>query len=276
MRHQILRSSLTAIACLIPTITFAQIPQAQIDPTMFMVEKDLVKEETKRKLQASEDYQDLLQNSIEFVDINNDNYVSDREFSNFINGFDISSQLPQTAQQERRQKLEALFNAADTRGEKKLSAAEFQTIWPEIENLIIDEVFSETDRNQNNYLDYADFPTPKESQEQTQKQMRKLQEQLEKIGSDEWLDNFIKQNRKQRAEEDYYQMDKDQNNCVDKEEYAAYQMELDNTLPPEERINFTLEDYRDIYDTIQRANPACVTQEEYLQDIAESANIGIE
>ena len=100
MRHQILRSSLTAIACLIPTITFAQIPQAQIDPTMFMVEKDLVKEETKRKLQASEDYQDLLQNSIEFVDINNDNYVSDREFSNFINGFDISSQLPQTAQQK--------------------------------------------------------------------------------------------------------------------------------------------------------------------------------
>lgn len=276
MRHQILRSSLTAIACLIPTITFAQIPQAQIDPTMFMVEKDLVKEETKRKLQASEDYQDLLQNSIEFVDINNDNYVSDREFSNFINGFDISSQLPQTAQQERRQKLEALFNAADTRGEKKLSAAEFQTIWPEIENLIIDEVFSETDRNQNNYLDYADFPTPKESQEQTQKQMRKLQEQLEKIGSDEWLNNFIEQNRKQRAEEDYYQMDKDQNNCVDKEEYAAYQMELDNTLPPEERINFTQEDYSAIYDTIKRANPACVTQEEYLQDIAESANIGME
>ena len=270
MRHQILRSSLTAIACLIPTITFAQIPQAQIDPTMFMVEKDLVKEETKRKLQASEDYQDLLQNSIEFVDINNDNYVSDREFSNFINGFDISSQLPQTAQQERRQKLEAIFNAADTRGEKKLSAAEFQTIWPEIENLIIDEVFSETDRNQNNYLDYADFPTPKESQEQTQKQMRKLQEQLEKIGSDEWLNNFIEQNRKQRAEEDYYQMDKDQNNCVDKEEYAAYQMELDNTLPPEERINFTLEDYSAIYDTIQRANPACVTQEEYLQDIEDT------
>lgn len=270
MRHQILWSSLTAIACLIPTITFAQIPQAQIDPTMFMVEKDLVKEETKRKLQASEDYQDLLQNSIEFVDINNDNYVSDREFSNFINGFDISSQLPQTAQQERRQKLESLFNAADTRGEKKLSAAEFQTIWPEIENLIIDEVFSETDRNQNNYLDYADFPTPKESQEQTQKQMRKLQEQLEKIGSDEWLNNFIEQNRKQKAEEDYYQMDKDQNNCVDKEEYAAYQMELDNTLPPEERINFTQEDYSAIYDTIKRANPACVTQEEYLQDIEDT------
>ena len=276
MRHQILWSSLTAIACLIPTITFAQIPQAQIDPTMFMVEKDLVKEETKRKLQASEDYQDLLQNSIEFVDINNDNYVSDREFSNFINGFDISSQLPQTAQQERRQKLEAIFNAADTRGEKKLSAAEFQTIWPEIENLIIDEVFSETDRNQNNYLDYADFPTPKESQERLNQQVNQLKEQLKQISSDEWLNNFIEQNRKQKAEEDYYQMDKDHNNCVDKEEYAAYQMELDNTLPPEERIDFTQEDYRDIYDTIQRANPACVTQEEYLQDIEESANIGME
>lgn len=276
MRHQILRSSLTAIACLIPSITFAQISHSSIDPTMFMVEADIVKEETKRKLQASEDYQDLLQNSIEFVDINSDNYVSDREFSDYIDGFNISSTLPQTAQQERRQKLEAIFNAADTRGEKKLSAAEFQTIWPEIENLIIDEVFSETDRNQNNYLDYGDLPTPEESQEQAQKQMRKLQEQLEKIGSDEWLDNFIKQNQQRRAEEDYYQMDKDHNNCVDKEEYTAYQIKQDNTLPPEERINFTQEDYSAIYDTIKRANPACVTQEEYLQDIAESANIGME
>lgn len=276
MRHQILWSSLTAIACLIPTITFAQIPPAQIDPTMFMVEKDLVKEETQRKLNALSQYRNLREDTFFMIDINNDNYVSDREFSDYIDGFNISSPLPQSKQQARRQKLEALFNTADTGGQKKLTYQQFKALWPEIENLIIDEVFSETDRNQNNYLDYGDISTPKESQAQTQKQMQQLQEQLKKIGSDEWLNNFIKQNQQRRAEEDYYQMDKDHNNCVDKEEYAAYQMKLDNTLPPEERINFTLEDYRDIYDTIKRANPACVTQEEYLKDMAESANIGME
>lgn len=276
MRHQILRSSLTAIACLIPSITFAQIPQAQIDPTMFMVEKDIVTEKTQRKLNALSKYRNLREDTFYMLDINSDNYVSDREFSDYIDGFNISSTLPQSEQQKRHQKLEAIFNAADTGGQKKLTYQQFKTLWPEIENLIIDEVFSETDRNQNNYLDYGDLPTPEESQEQTQKQMRKLQEQLEKIGSDEWLDNFIKQNQQRRAEEDYYQMDKDHNNCVDKEEYTAYQIKQDNTLPPEERINFTQEDYSAIYDTIKRANPACVTQEEYLKDIAESANIGME
>ena len=276
MRRQILWSSLTILTSLIPAITYAQIPQAQIAPTTFMVEKDIVTAKTQRKLNALSKYRNLREDTFYMLDINSDNDVSDHEFSDYIDGFNISSPLPQSEQQARRQKLEALFNAADTSGQKKLTSQQFKTLWPEIENLIIDEVFSETDRNQNNYLDYGDLPTPEESQEQTQKQMRKLQEQLKKIGSDEWLNNFIKQNQKRRAKEDYYQMDKDHNNCVDKEEYTAYQIKQDNTLPPEERINFTQEDYSAIYDTIKRANPACITQEEYLKDIEESANIGIE
>ena len=281
MPHQKIKRVLPLIAVLLSLPGYADDNNTN-SPTM-MIEKSVIINEAQKQMRASADYQSSIKAALTFLDVNHDRYISDREFSQFIEGIVQSPDLSPTDKQIRRQKLEAIFNAADTSNQKKISQETLENIWPQIEQQILEDIFTQKDRNHNNYYDEQDWPTPEESLQQLQQsreQIQQLQAKLDSMDTKAMADAMLQNAILQQAEEDFYQMDKDKNNCIDKEEYATYQIAQDQAYVEAEEdfddgFSLTKEDYEEIYDIITKANPSCLSHDEYINDIKASASEGI-
>lgn len=90
-------------------------------------------------------------------------------------------------------------------------------------------------------------------------------DKLDSMNSDEIAQNWMKNISSAMADENYYQMDKNHDNCVTREEYIAYNMQPDKDNNNED-IKLDSLDYSRIYIDIKKENKNCLTKEEYITD----------
>ena len=242
----------------------------EIDETTFL-------NEAKNKMQSSSAYADLLGLSVNMLDVNNDKYISDREFDSFIEGMNLSSYLDETQKKQRREDLLTLFNDADANHDNRLSQEEFAVFWPKAEEWILKDAFRNRDRNKNGVFDMNDLPTLEERETELQKlqeSLKKNQEALKNFDADKWVENWVDGRMNLGFEEDFYQMDKNKDGCVDKEEYAIYQLASEVNKSMEEMgVSLTKDDYLSIYDSIKKNNPSCLSKDEYLSFVNEEQDL---
>lgn len=77
--------------------------------------------------------------------------------------------------------------------------------------------------------------------------------------------------RAQIVAEEYADMDKDKNDCVTADEYIEFNLKIQDDIPEEDKgYMLSREDFSGMYESIEKANPQCVTKEEYLADRAKA------
>ena len=90
--------------------------------------------------------------------------------------------------------------------------------------------------------------------------------QIESINTEDFAQNMVKGFGSAIADEDYYQMDKDKNNCVTKDEYATYQVKKNK----DEENYMSYDDYLKNFYIIEKEDDNCLKKEEFINNINES------
>ena len=233
----------------------------------FPLDEATMHSEVKSIMHNSPDYKELVQDSMQLSDVNGDGFVSDRELLQFIDGLNIAGTFSEEQKQKRAAEIVAFFNDADVSGDKKLSADEFGNFWADIESWMIKDRFRQMDRNNDGVYDEKDIPSMEESLaklEETSRKLKEASEQLKNFDADEFADKFLENSILNQLNEDYYQMDKNGDNCVTKEEFAEYNANSETNLQTE--FVLSKEDYMQVYDLTEKKDPNCLTKEEYIAD----------
>ena len=233
----------------------------------FVLDEQTMNQEVKNFMKNSPEYQELIKVSMQMTDVNNDNFVSDREAAKFAEGLNYAGDFTEAQKQQRLKEIMAFFDKADVSGDKKLSEQEFYTFWADVEDWMIKDRFRQMDRNNDGVYDEKDIPTMEESMAKMEEINAKLKEAVakwENIDADALADQMVNNMMEEQYEEDFYQMDKDKNNCVSRDEFADYSMIEEKNM--DLGMSLTREDYLEIYDDINKKNPECLTKEEYKAD----------
>ena len=100
--------------------------------------------------------------------------------------------------------------------------------------------------------------------------------QLKEVPTEKLADNFIANISNAMADENYFQMDRDKNGCVTEEEYINYMLifEQDKTNNQESvHYQMTKNDWQEMYRNEKKANSACLTKEEYINNFNDMMEI---
>lgn len=233
----------------------------------FVLDEQTMNQEVKSFMKNSPEYQELIKVSMQMTDINNDNFVSDREAEKFAEGLNFAGDFTEAQKQQRLKEIMAFFDKADVSGDKMLSEQEFYAFWADVEDWMIKDRFRQMDRNNDGVYDEKDIPTMEESMAKMEQVNAKLKEAVakwENIDTDAMADQMVNKMMEEQYEEDFYQMDKDKNNCVSRDEFADYSMLEEKRM--DLGMSLTRDDYLEIYDDINKKNPECLTKEEYKAD----------
>ena len=243
--------------------------------TTFSFDEQTMVKNIKDTMKNSPQYQEVLQSSMQLLDINNDHYISDRETSKFIEGLNYNKLLTDEQKQTNQKTIMEFFKKADTSNDNKLSEQEFLNFWNDIQEWMIKERFRQMDRNKDGIYNEQDIPSMEESLAKLDEMKHRLEEtteQLKNIDPQEFVDNLIENIKVEQTAENIYQMDKNADNCISKEEFADYNVQMmknyENTEP---LISHT--DFLEIYDTISKKDPNCLTAEEYESYINEPIDL---
>lgn len=232
-----------------------------------VVDEQTMKQEVKNFMKNSQEYQELIKISMQMIDVNNDNSVSDREAMKFVEGLTYADEFPEAQKQQRQKEIMDLFAKADVSGDKKLSDQEFSVFWADVEDWMIKDRFRQMDRNNDGVYDENDIPSVEESLAKMEQVNAKLDDAVAKwknMDIDALTNQMVNNMIDEQYEEDFYQMDKDKNNCVSRDEFADYSMIEEKNIGIE--MSLTRDDYLEIYDAIDKKNPECLTKEEYKAD----------
>ena len=90
--------------------------------------------------------------------------------------------------------------------------------------------------------------------------------QLESLNTENFAEDMIKSVGSAIADEDYYQMDKDKDNCVTNEEYATYQFKKNK----DQDFSMSYDEYLKAFYIIDKKDENCLSKEEYIDDINKS------
>ena len=100
--------------------------------------------------------------------------------------------------------------------------------------------------------------------------------QLKEVPTEKLADNFIANISNAMADENYFQMDRDKNGCVTEEEYINYMLIFaENTADSQGNGGYqmTKDDWREMYRNEKKANPTCLTKEEYINNFNDMMEI---
>lgn len=84
------------------------------------------------------------------------------------------------------------------------------------------------------------------------KKLEKATQDLKKIDPQTAVKNMIDGMMTALADENFYQMDKNKNNCVTRENYAAYNIELQQNTDRDSDFKLSYQDFLEIYDEIKK------------------------
>lgn len=225
--------------------------------TAFSIDEETFVKNNLEELNKNSTMQDTSDDTFSVFDINSDNVFSANELKNVI------------ANDKNKEKLAEYFNLSDKNNDNQLNKEEFSIFDKYHTELLIRENFKKKDRNNDGIYDEKDIPSIDESLNKLKEMTVNLEnsvKQIESINTEDFAQNMVKGFGSAIADEDYYQMDKDKNNCVTKDEYATYQVKKNK----DEENYMSYDDYLKNFYIIEKEDDNCLKKEEFINNINES------
>ena len=220
-----------------------------------------------KKLQA-----DMMER-LSLWDINGDGAISSTEIEEIVKGTDVITALNEDEKKATAANIQESFKKADADKDNMLKGDEIKELGKLMQSFLLKQQFRKMDRNGDGVINQDDIPPMEESLQKLEEAVKKMQEAVEKVNAmdeNELAQNFVQNINSSIAKEDYYQMDKNHDNCVTKDEYADYNVSVqekkqnDADIPEDEKIILSREAYLSLYTREKKQNPACLTMEEYV------------
>lgn len=227
------------------------------------------------EMEKDNDFQEQFAERLKLIDINNDGKISNNEITNVADAATDLDKGDYTKElSDMNEELIKAFHDNDKNNDNELTADEIEGFIPKIRYYLLKKSFSTMDRNNDGVYNEDDMPSQEEVEEKLKQSMQKMQEtmaKMENMDSDEMAKNWVKSISSAIADEDYYQMDTDHDNCVTREEYVAYKLKEDEDEDKDKNekddvIKMTPLEYSRWYIDIKKENKNCLTKEEYIAD----------
>lgn len=214
--------------------------------------------------------QELMKENAELFDVNSDNKISYNEVVKSTAGLNEvpDSIYTDTEKAETKNYFLQAFYDNDLNHDNELTNNEKEGFAKAWQIYLLKQQFSKMDRNGDGVINNDDMPTPEEIQQQMEDAMQRAEEAVKKLEQnkpEEIAENWMKAIEAAVGDENYYQMDKDHNNCVTEAEYVANQITQEDEQISDELIKRV----RDItfveeYISLPKATLDCLTKEEYI------------
>ena len=215
-------------------------------------------------------FQNIMKNSLSLLDINNDNAISQNEINEAFSENAPNPYPDPKGKEEDRQVVQELFKQADNDNDNMLRGDEMEEFYALVQNYMIQRQFEQQDLNGDGVINLFDAPTPENSMakmENTMAMMNELMQNITSTSPEDLANNFIANITSAIIKEDYYQMDKNHDNCVTKEEFADYQLllqEQDKESTEAEKYVLSREDFLKLYEEEHKSSPNCLTSDDYI------------
>lgn len=212
---------------------------------------------------------------LELLDVNMDKAISANEMEEMVKGTEMVDRLTQTEKEETKAKINEYFKQADANKDNMLRDDEIKQFGKLMQVFMLKQQFRKMDRNGDGVYSFEDVPSMEESLQKLEDAVKKMKETVERVNAmdeNELADSFLHGISSSMAKEDYYQMDKNHDNCVTRDEYADYYMSVqdredEENIPEKEKLNMPREAYLSNYTRVKKANPKCLTLDEYVTDM---------
>ena len=254
--HQIMR--MVSVLCLLALPLQAQ-------------EEGMTLEDFLKAAENDDNLQEQIAESAELFDVNDDNKISLNEVIQATKGLTSvpDNIYTETEKKEMETYFLQAFYESDLNNDNELTDAEgtaFAKVW---QQYALKKQFHKMDRNGDGIINENDMPTLEESTQKIEESMKRLdevQKKLEETKPEEMADNWIKSMQTAIADEDYYQMDKNHDNCVTQAEYLAYSAANQDDEETSDELILRVRKMKAVreYLDIKKETPDCLTMEEYI------------
>lgn len=214
------------------------------------------------------DMKKLYSDVFNIQDVNNDEFISENEFSYLVNAVDAEMNLTEQEKNDKKARFLKTFAEVDTNKDNKLDRDEFR-------NFMVAETQFEVQDRLNTMSKIMNAPAPEaemeKRMEQSLAQLKKATEDLKKISPQDMADSLIDNISNSIIEENFFQMDKDKKGCATKDEFVTYMCQYQKNqrekLPDifKEEYLMSEEELGSWFDSIDKKNENCLTKEEYAQ-----------
>lgn len=263
---------LSSIFCSVPLPSSCQEFKSDMPDMKAMFQKHLNSSETN----------EMFADAFGVADVNDDGFVSENEFSYIVDSVDYEYNLNATEKAEKKARLKKFFAEADNNHDKRLNKNEYVSF---MKNEAEFEAAALMERVQEMMAAFDGSPASVEKmQEKVQENLDSLEKAVEKMketDSKEMANQLLDGITRNIAAENYFQMDKDKNNCVTEREFVTYMLEYSKEQEKSDpstkdfTASMTADDWKDVYSQEKKQKADCLTKEEYIKNsVDELAEIG--
>ena len=242
-------------------VLFPLSASAQSDQSLY--EKPIVNQVVEQP-----DMKELYNDVFNIYDVNNDKFISENEFSYFVNTVDAEMNLTEQEKNDKKARFLKTFAEVDTNKDDKLDRDEFR-------NFMVAKTQFEVQDQLNAMSKIMNAPAPEaemeKRMEQSLAQLKKATEDMKKMSPQDMADSLMGNISNSIIEENFFQMDKDKTGCATKDEFVTYMRQYQKNQREEFPDIFQEEDLRseeelgNWFDSIDKKNKNCLTKEEYAQ-----------
>ena len=232
---------------------------------------DVTFDEFSKELKELKDISKQAEKLVSMLDVNSDKKVSQNEINMItaeINSLFKMFRLNGLNEKEFSQYILNAFKQCDKDLNNELTGQELNELAERLRDYLIKAAFNDLDKNHDGVINDADMPTPEEKKQQFKEEIREAKSALDEVEDmdiDKIMKNWVESMMTYAADEDFYQMDKDKNKCVNQEEYVNYKLMIDaNNNEEDDGLKGTAEDYSKEYKKIEKLQNECLKKEEYI------------
>ncbi len=233
-------------------------------------------DEFSKKFKEREDLSQQTEELVSMLDVNSDKKVSQNEINMITAEINNSPKMLINGLNEKEfsEYILNAFKQCDKDLNNELTGKEIDELAEKLCDYSIKAAFNDLDKNHDGVINDADMPTPEEKKQQLEEAKQQFKEKIreaknaldefENMDIDKIMQNWVESMMTYAADEDFYQMDKDKNKCVNQEEYVNYKLMIDANNEEDDGSKGTAEDYSKEYKEIEKLQNECLRKEEYI------------
>ncbi len=248
-------------------------------PCLGLANEGITKEEMINKIIETGNEEFDFNSYFEGVDVNDDGIISKNELEMLKDGtIELDKALEEVygakslrTEEEIIEKTNLFFKNADQNSNDELDLAESEAFFKNyVEYEVINQVtnsFNKQDRTQDGILNEKDVLTEEEmllKLETMKEQFASLSESFIEENIDQTFHDMVKNRMILTCSEEYYQADKNKDECLDKEEFVNFRTYVDKKYREEYMIEKDENnEYREDFDGINTNGDNCIDKDEY-------------